>query len=103
MIFAEARGLQKWKMFRQYALRNAMLPQYTSLALSLGRIVSGSVLVEVIFGYPGIGTLLYTAIRGSDYFIIYGVVFIVILTLGVATLALDLIYPLLDPRIRQGA
>jgi peptide/nickel transport system permease protein len=103
MIFAEARGLQKWKIFRQYAQRNAMLPQYTSLALSLGRIVSGSVLVEVIFGYPGIGTLLYTAIKGSDYFIIYGVVFIVILTLGVATLALDLLYPLLDPRIRQGA
>jgi peptide/nickel transport system permease protein len=103
MIFAESRGLQKWKVFRQYGLRNAMLPQYTALALSLGRIVSGSVLVEVIFGYPGIGTLLYTAIRGSDYFIIYGVVFIVILTLGVATLALDLVYPLLDPRIRQGA
>ncbi len=103
MVFAEARGLRKWSIFRQYAMRNAMLPQYTSLALSLGRIVSGSVLVEVIFGYPGIGTLLYTAIRGSDYFIIYGVVYIVILTLGVATLALDLLYPLLDPRIRRGA
>jgi len=103
MVFAEARGLRNRALFTQYALRNAMLPQYTSLALSLGRIVSGSVLVEVIFAYPGIGTLLYTAIRGSDYFIIYGVVFMVILTLGVATLALDLVYPLLDPRIRQGA
>lgn len=103
MIFAEARGIKKRNIFSQYALRNAMLPQYTALALSLGRIVSGSVLVEVIFGYPGIGSLLYTAIKGSDYFIIYGVVFIVILTLGVATLLLDLLYPLLDPRIRQGA
>ena len=103
MIFAEARGLKKRTIFSRYALRNALLPQYTSLALSLGRIVSGSVLVEVIFAYPGIGTLLFTAIRGSDYFIIYGVVFIVILTLGVATLLLDLVYPLLDPRIRQGA
>lgn len=103
MIFAEARGLKKRTIFARYALRNALLPQYTSLALSLGRIVSGSVLVEVIFAYPGIGTLLFTAIRGSDYFIIYGVVFIVILTLGVATLLLDLVYPLLDPRIRQGA
>lgn len=104
MLFAEARGLRNRNIFVQYALRNAMLPQYTSLALSIGRIVSGSVLVEVIFGYPGIGTLLYTAIRGSDYFVIYGVVFMVILTLGVATLALDLLYPLLDPRITtQGA
>jgi peptide/nickel transport system permease protein len=103
MIFAESRGLRKRNIFTHYAVRNAMLPQYTSLALSLGRIVSGSVLVEVIFAYPGIGTLLYTAIRGSDYFIIYGVVFIVILSLAVTTLMLDLIYPLLDPRIRQGA
>jgi peptide/nickel transport system permease protein len=103
MTFAEARGLRKNKIFSGYALRNAMLPQYTALALSLGRIVSGSVLVEVIFGYPGIGSLLYTAIKGSDYFIIYGVVFIVILTLGVATLLLDILYPLLDPRIKQEA
>ena len=103
MTFAEARGLKKAKIFSGYALRNAMLPQYTALALSLGRIVSGSVLVEVIFGYPGIGSLLYTAIKGSDYFIIYGVVFIVILTLGVATLLLDILYPLLDPRIKQEA
>ncbi|MFN8512519.1 MAG: ABC transporter permease [Thermomicrobiales bacterium] len=68
MVFAEARGLRKRSIFAQYALRNAMLPQYTSLALSLGRIVSGSVLVEVIFAYPGIGGLLFTAIRGSDCF-----------------------------------
>jgi peptide/nickel transport system permease protein len=103
MVFAESRGLRRRNIFTHYAVRNAMLPQYTSLALSLGRIVSGSVLVEVIFAYPGIGSLLYTAIRGSDYFIIYGVVFIVILSLAVTTLMLDLIYPLLDPRIRQGA
>lgn len=103
MVFAEARGLRGRNIFTQYALRNAMLPQYTSLALSIGRIVSGSVLVEVIFAYPGVGTLLYTAIKGSDYFVIYGVVFMVILTLGVATTLLEFLYPLLDPRIRQGA
>lgn len=103
MIFAEARGLKRRSIFSRYALRNALLPQYTSLALSLGRIVSGSVLVEVIFGYPGIGNLLFTAIKGSDYFIIYGVVYIVILTLAFTTLLLDLLYPLLDPRIKQSA
>jgi peptide/nickel transport system permease protein len=105
MLFAEARGLRSNFIFRNYALRNAMLPQYTSLALSIGRVVSGSLIVEIIFTYPGIGSLLYTAIKGSDYFVIYGVVFMVILTLGLATLVLDLVYPLLDPRIRyhQGA
>ncbi|HEX5503265.1 MAG TPA: ABC transporter permease [Thermomicrobiales bacterium] len=103
MVFAEARGLRSRSIFTHYALRNAMLPQYTSLALSIGRIVSGSVLVEVIFAYPGVGTLLYTAIKGSDYFVIYGVVFMVILTLGMATTLLEFLYPLLDPRIRQGA
>jgi len=104
MLFAEARGLRSNFIFRHYALRNAMLPQYTSLALSIGRVVSGSLIVEIIFTYPGIGSLLYTAIKGSDYFVIYGVVFMVILTLGLATLVLDLVYPLLDPRIRyQGA
>jgi len=102
MLFAEARGLRNPFIFARYGLRNAMLPQYTSLALSIGRIVSGSVLVEVIFTYPGVGSLLYTAIKGSDYFVIYGIVFMIIITLGLTTLVLDLVYPLLDPRIRYG-
>jgi peptide/nickel transport system permease protein len=81
-------------------MRNALLPQITSLALSMGTIVSGSLLVEAIFRYPGIGSLLFTAISGFDYFTIYGVVFFIILAIALATLIIDLIYPLLDPRIR---
>jgi len=61
--------------------------------------VSGAVLVEVVFAYPGIGTVLFAAIRQADWFLIQGMVFVVIVTLGLATLILDLIYPLLDPRI----
>jgi peptide/nickel transport system permease protein len=80
-------------------MRNAMLPQVTSLALSLGFLVSGSTLVEMVFGYPGIGTLLATSIRQFDYFTIYGIVFLIILGIGLATLLLDLTYPLMDPRI----
>ena len=76
-----------------------MLPQATALALALGQIVSGAVLVEVIFGYPGIGTVLFQAIRQADCFLIQGIVFIVIVDVGLATLILDLVYPLLDPRI----
>src|SRR5579883_774223 len=99
MILAEAKGLKEGRIFFRYAVRNAILPQFTSLAIALGHVVSGSVLVEVVFGFPGIGTLLYKAISGSDYFVIYGVVFIVILAISLATLLIDLVYPLLDPRI----
>jgi peptide/nickel transport system permease protein len=99
MAMAEAKGLPDGWIFFHYALRNAILPQFTSLAIALGAVVSGSVLVEVVFGLPGIGTLLYKAITGSDYFVIYGVVFIIIFAIALATLIIDLVYPLLDPRI----
>jgi peptide/nickel transport system permease protein len=99
MRLAEAKGLPPGWIFYRYGVRNAILPQFTSVALALGHVVSGSVLVEVVFGYPGIGSLLYQAIGGSDYFVIYGIVFMVILTIGLATLIIDLTYPLLDPRI----
>jgi peptide/nickel transport system permease protein len=100
MTFAEARGLRNRTIFGRYALRNAMLPQVTSLALSLGHIVSGALIVEVVFTYPGVGSLLYNAIRSADFFVVYGVVFMVVLTLGIATMLVDLAYPLLDPRIK---
>jgi peptide/nickel transport system permease protein len=99
MTLAEAKGLSDRRIFLRYGLRNAILPQTTALALALGQIVSGSVLVEVVFGYPGVGTLLYQSIRQFDYFIIYGIVFMLIVALGLATLILDLALPLLDPRI----
>ena len=99
VVFAEAKGLKSATVFVRYCLRNAILPQVTSLALALGQILSGAVLVEVIFGYPGIGALLFQAVRENDHFLIQGIVFTVIVTLGFATLVLDVIYPLLDPRI----
>jgi len=99
VTFAEAKGLRSLTIFLRYCVRNALLPQTTALALALGQILSGAVLVEVIFGYPGIGTVLYQAIRENDHFLIQGIVFTVIVALGLATLILDAIYPLLDPRI----
>jgi len=99
VTFAESKGLSSFTIFSRYCLRNAILPQITAFALALGQILSGAVLVEVIFGYPGIGTLLFQAIRENDHFLIQGVVFTVIVALGLATLILDLVYPLLDPRI----
>lgn len=99
VTFAEAKGLRSLTIFLRYCVRNALLPQATGLALALGQIVSGAVLVEVIFGYPGIGTVLFQAIRENDHFLIQGIVFTVIIALGFATLVLDAVYPLLDPRI----
>lgn len=99
MTLAEAKGLRSQRVFYKYGVRNAMLPQITALALSMGRVVSGALLVEVVFAYPGVGNLLYQAVRTFDYFVIYGVVFIVIVAIGLATLVLDLMLPVLDPRI----
>ena len=99
MVFAQAKGLKGSTLFLKYAVRNALLPQATGLALALGNILSGAVLVEVIFAYPGIGTTLFHAIRENDYFLIQGIIIGIIAALGVTTLILDLIYPILDPRI----
>jgi len=100
MLFAEAKGLKSKRIFFGYALRNALLPQTTTLALSLGTILSGALLVEVVFNYSGMGSVLFRAVSAFDYFTIYGVVFFIIVGVALATLILDLIYPLLDPRIR---
>jgi peptide/nickel transport system permease protein len=99
VTFAEAKGLRSSTIFLRYCVRNAILPQTTALALALGQVLSGAVLVEVIFGYPGIGTLLFQAIRENDHFLIQGIVFTVIVTLGLTTFLLDVLYPWLDPRI----
>jgi peptide/nickel transport system permease protein len=66
-------------------------------------VAAGAVLVERVFAYPGIGMLLFRAIEQSDYFVIYGVVYIIVLMVAVSMLIIDLIYPLLDPRIQTGA
>lgn len=101
ITFAEAKGLRPGRIFFRYGMRNALLAQVTALALHLGSVVSGAVLVEVIFNYPGLGSLLYKAIRGQDYFVIQGVVLMLIVALAVMLFLVDLIYPLLDPRIRR--
>ena len=102
MTFADALGLKNRRRFLQYGVRNAVLPQVTQLALSLGHILSGSILVELVFGYPGVGQQLYRAVQHLDYFVIYGIVFLLICTIALAMLLMDLIYPLLDPRVRHG-
>jgi peptide/nickel transport system permease protein len=102
VLFAEHKGLKQSRIFYWYYVRNAILPQVTSLALAFGGLISAGVLVEVVFGFPGIGSTLNSAIAANDYFVIYGIGFITIFAVGASMLIVDLVYPLLDPRIRYG-
>ncbi len=96
---AEAKGLSGKRIFFRYAMRNAMIPQTTQLAVTLGHVISGAILVEIVFSYPGVGTVLLNAIRNFDTFVMQGVIFMIIITIALAMLIIDLVYPLLDPRI----
>jgi len=100
--YARIKGLRTGSIFLHYGLRNALLPQVTLLAIDMGKLISGQVLVEAIFNYPGVGTVLFNALRTADYFVIQGTVLFIIISVSSAMLMVDLIYPLLDPRIRQG-
>ena len=99
MVLGDAKGLKERRLFLGYAVRNVLLPQMTALAIALAYVASGQVLVEVVFNYPGLGLLLRNAIGESDYFMIQGVALTVIIAVAIALLIMDLIYPLIDPRI----
>lgn len=89
-------------LIRNYAFRNAILPQITGLALKLGVIVAGALVTEVVFSYPGIGYLLLAAIQNQDYFLIQGCFLFIIIGVLLANFIIDIIYILIDPRTRRG-
>ena len=95
----DAKGLKERRLFLDYGIRNTLLPQTTALALALGSVISGQVLLDVIFSYPGLGMLLRMAIGQQDFFLIEGIVLMIILSTAVVLFIMDLIYPILDPRI----
>lgn len=99
MQLGDAKGLKERRLFLDYGIRNALLPQTTALALALGGVISGQVLLEVIFSYPGLGLLLRNAIGQQDFFLIEGIVLMIIIATAVVLFIMDLIYPILDPRI----
>lgn len=100
VMYGQAGGLRKMKLVLQYTIRNAMLPQITGLALSLGQLLSGALIVEYVFAYPGIGMLLYRAIIEGDYNMIMGITVLSIVLIATGVLIVDFIYPLFDPRVR---
>jgi peptide/nickel transport system permease protein len=101
VLFAEHKGLGGYAIFKDYYLRNAMLPQVTGLALALGTLVTSAIVVEGMFGLPGLGTVLNQAIRANDFLVIYGVVLFITIAVASLMVLVELFYPLLDPRIRQ--
>jgi peptide/nickel transport system permease protein len=100
VLYARYRGIREGKIGRSYVFRNSILTQITALAMSLGGVFSGSIMTEMIFSYPGVGTLIQKAILQSDYNMILGCITISIVAISTATLIADLVYPFIDPRIR---
>jgi peptide/nickel transport system permease protein len=99
VTYAEARGLKNSRIFFRYMVRNAFLPALTGLALRIGFIITGAAVAETYFDYAGLGSALALAITGLDYFVMYGIVIIMVMCIALATFIMDIIYPLLDPRI----
>jgi peptide/nickel transport system permease protein len=99
--FAEHKGLGAKSIFRDYYLRNTLLPQVTGLALALGTVVSSAIVIESQFSLPGLGRVLDAAIRSNDFTVIYGVVLFVTIAVATLMVLMEFIYPLLDPRVRN--
>jgi peptide/nickel transport system permease protein len=100
---AVAKGLRPRRIMYQYAARNALLPNLSGFALSLGFVVSGSIVTETVFSYPGIGFEMFNAVANDDYPLMQGIFLVITLAVLVANLFADVLYIALDPRIRQGA
>ena len=100
VTFAELGGVGSTRILRSYVVRNAVVPQLTGLAMSLGAIFNGTVITEIVFGYPGIGTLLINAVHAGDYSLVLGLASLSIIGVAIAGFLIDILSPLLDPRIK---
>lgn len=90
------------RLIRRYAYRNALLPQITGLALALGAVVAGAIVVEIVFSYPGLGSLTLSALQNRDYFLIQGIFLFLIIGVLLANFIIDIAYVFIDPRTRVG-
>jgi ABC-type dipeptide/oligopeptide/nickel transport system permease component len=101
ILTARAKGLKPWAIVRKHALRNAMLPITTLVALSLGYIVAGAILIEIVFSWPGIGRAVYEAVLERDYPMLQGAFLLLTIAVVLCNLIADLLYFKLDPRITE--
>jgi len=102
VVFGEAKGLSTSRLIFSYAARNAILPQITSFGIAIGTVVSGAILVEEVFSYPGIGYQLVTAVTNEDYPLIQSAFLIIAVSVLVANFIVDLVLAKLDPRVSTG-
>lgn len=102
VTYAELAGVKQKRIVFFYVMRNAIVPQLTALAMALGQIFSGTIITEQVFAYPGLGTLLIRAVNGGDTTLVLAVSCISVIAVAGAIFIIDLIHPLLDPRIRVG-
>ena len=100
VLMAEAKGLKQMRIMYVYAARNAILPNITAFALSLGFVVSGSLLTEIVFSYPGIGLATLQAVDNHDYALLQGAFLVISIAVLAANFLADFVLILLDPRVR---
>lgn len=100
ILTAKAKGLSTSQILRRHALRNAMLPMVTIIALNLGYVVGGAIQVETVFSWPGIGRLIYDSVAKQDYPVLQGAFLLLAVSVITANLITDLLYSVLDPRIK---
>ena len=100
VIYAELGGVDRNRILSSYVMRNALMPQVTGLAMALGSIFNGAIITEEVFGYPGIGNLLIDGVQDGDYSLVLGVTSITIIAVSAAVFLIDMLYPLLDPRVQ---
>lgn len=101
LTYAEAKGLSPWRILNRYVMRNAWLPQIAALGIVMGSVINGNILVERLFRYPGIGNLSIEAINRKDVNTAQGVIAVLIFGVLTLNLIIDLVLPLLDPRIKH--
>lgn len=101
VTMAKAKGLRDQVVMLGYAARNAVLPNLTGFAMSLGFVVSGAILTEVVFSYPGVGYMLFQAVEQEDYPLIQGLLLLIVIAVLAANLMADLLYAVLDPRVNK--
>jgi peptide/nickel transport system permease protein len=102
VLIAQAKGLPKRRVI-WYAARNAILPNISGFSLAIGFVVSGALLTEIVFSYPGLGFILLSAVQDSDYALLQGIFLVITMAVLVANLAADFVYVFLDPRTRREA
>ena len=100
LVTARAKGLTERTVIGRHALKNALIPVVTIIAVTMPRVIGGSTVVETVFAYPGMGRLLYTSIMGNDYVVAMTVVMIIAIAVVAFNLLADVLYGWLDPRIR---